>query len=127
MTRVPYEPARVRPLRKLLWVVVSFGVVMVMFAVFFLAVDARPGEVLGTLLIPGILLTWLSGWSIGLLSRGEALARVTVPATGAVAILVGVLLSGIGVGLLIGVFGVLLLLYALLPIRDPEPDPPTDG
>ena len=127
MTREPYPQARLRPLRRLSWVVVSIGIVMVMFGIFFLVFSDQKAAVLAELLIPAILMTGLGSWSLSLLSENDARSRVAVPATASVTILVGVLLSGIGVGVLIGVVGVLLLMYALLPLRDPEPDAPKDG
>jgi hypothetical protein len=50
-----------------------------------------------------------------------------VPATGAVTVLVGIMYSRIGPGVLITVAGLLLLFFALLPARESEPDPPSDG
>lgn len=127
MSGKPYQQARVRPLRMLSWLVVSFGVVMVLFGVVFLAAGANPGAVLFLLLVPALLMTGLAAWSIPLLSGKQARARIVVPATGVVTILVGILYSRVGPGILIAVAGLLLLFFALLPARESEPGPPSDG
>jgi hypothetical protein len=123
----PYQQVRVRPLRMLCWVVVSIGVVMVLLGVVYLVAGANPGAVLFLLLIPALLMTGLSAWSISLLSEDRARARIVVPAAGLVTILVGVMYSRVGPGILIAVAGILLLLFALLPARESEPQPPSDG
>ena len=127
MTREPYPGVRVRPLQLLSWVVVSIGVVMVLLAVVYLLAGADPGAVLLLLLFPALLMTGLAAWSISLLTRNRRRARLTVPATGAVTVLVGIMYSRIGPGVLITVAGLLLLFFALLPARESEPDPPSDG
>ena len=127
MTREPYAQARVRPLRLLSWLVISIGVVMVLLGVVYLVAGIDPGAVLFLLLIPATLMTGLAGWSIALLGDNQALARIVVPASAAVTILVGVMYSRIGPGVLIAGAGILLLLYAVLPAREAEPDPPSDG
>jgi uncharacterized membrane protein HdeD (DUF308 family) len=127
VTREPYQQVRVRPLQLLSWVVVSIGVVMVLLAVVYLLAGADPGAVLLLLLLPALLMTGLAAWSISLLTRNHRRARLTVPATGAVTVLVGIMYSRIGPGVLITVAGLLLLFFALLPARESEPDPPSDG
>ena len=127
MSREPYQQVRVRPLRMLCWVAVSIGVVMVLLGVVYLVAGANPGAVLFLLLIPALLMTGLSGWSISLLSEGQPRARLVVPTAAAATILVGIMYSRIGPGLLIAVVGILQLLYALLPARESEPQPPSDG
>jgi hypothetical protein len=127
VTREPYPGVRVRPLQLLSWVVVSIGVVMVLLAVVYLLAGADPGAVLLLLLLPALLMTGLAAWSISLLTRNHRRARLTVPATGAVTVLVGIMYSRIGPGVLITVAGLLLLFFALLPARESEPDPPSDG
>jgi hypothetical protein len=127
VSREPYQQVRVRPLRMLCWVVVSIGVVMVLLGVVYLVAGANPGAVLFLLLVPALLMTGLSAWSISLLSEDQARARIVVPAAGVVTILVGVMYSRVGPGILIAVAGILLLLFALLPARESEPQPPSDG
>jgi hypothetical protein len=127
VNREPYQQVRVRPLRMLCWLVVSIGVVMVLLGVVYLVAGANPGAVLFLLLIPGLLMTGLSAWSISLLSENRARARIVVPAAGVVTVLVGVMYSRVGPGILISVAGILLLLFALLPARESEPQPPSDG
>jgi hypothetical protein len=127
VSREPYQQVRVRPLRMICWVVVSIGVVMVLLGVVYLVAGANPGAVLFLLLIPALLMTGLSAWSITLLSEDRARARIVVPAAGVVTILVGVMYSRVGPGILIAVAGILLLLFALLPARESEPQPPSDG
>ena len=95
--------------------------------VVYLVAGANPGAVLFLLLVPALLMTGLSAWSISLLSEDRARARVVVPASGVVAILVGILYSRVGPGILIAVAGLLLLFFALLPARESEPGPPSDG
>ena len=127
MSGEPYQQARVRPLRMLSWLVVSVGVVMVLVGVAYLVAGANPGAVLFLLLIPALLMTGLAAWSIALLSEEQARARIVVPASGLVTILVGVMYSRVGPGILIAVAGILLLSFALLPARESEPGPPGDG
>ena len=127
MSGEPYQQARVRPLRMLCWLVVGIGVVMVLLGVVYLVAGANPGAVLFLLLVPALLMTGLSAWSISLLSEDRARARVVVPATGVVTILVGIMYSRVGPGILISVAGLLLLFFALLPARESEPGPPSDG
>ena len=127
MIREPYHQGRVRPLRTLCWVVVSIGVVMVLVGVAYLVAGANPGAVLFLLLVPALLMTGLSAWSISLLSEDRARAKVVVPASGVVTILVGIMYSRVGPGILIAVAGLLLLFFALLPARESEPGPPSDG
>lgn len=127
MTGEPYQQARVRPLRMLCWLVVSIGVVMVLLGGVYLVAGANPGAVLFLLLLPALLMTGLSAWSISLLTENRPRARVVVPAAAAATILVGIMYSRIGPGVLIAVVGILQLLYALLPARESEPQPPTDG
>jgi hypothetical protein len=117
----------VRPLRMLCWVVVSIGVVMVLLGGVYLVAGANPGAVLFLLLIPALLMTGLSAWSISLLTENRPRARLVVPTGAAATILVGIMYSRIGPGVLIAVVGILQLLYALLPARESEPQPPSDG
>jgi hypothetical protein len=100
---------------------------MVLLGIVYLVAGANPAAVLFLLLIPALLMTGLAGWSISLLTEAQPRARVAVPATGAVTILVGVMYSRIGPGVLIAVAGILLLAFALLPARESEPEPPRDG
>jgi len=125
--REPYHQGRVRPLRTLCWVVVSIGVVMVLLGGVYLVAGANPGAVLFLLLIPALMMTGLAAWSIALLSENRPRARIVVPTGAAATILVGIMYSRVGPGVLIGVVGVLQLLFALLPARDPDPQPPGDG
>ena len=134
MNRTPYEPARARQLRRLLKVVVGLGAVMVGYAAGLLILrDANAAVVLVVLVLPALLMLGLGGRSLSVLGSGAGAERVWVPATAAATILVGVLLSRTGPGLLVGVAGILLLLLAVLPARDSgpeehgEPDEPGDG
>ena len=131
MNRTPYEPARARQLRRLLKVVVGLGAVMVGYAAGLLILrDADAVVVLVVLVVPALLMLGLGGRALSVLGSGAGAERVWVTATAAATILVGVLLSRTGPGLLVGVAGILLLLFAVLPARDSghsEPDEPDAG
>ena len=127
MSGEPYQQARVRPLRMLSWLVVSIGVVMVLLGGVYLVAGANPGAVLFLLLIPALMMTGLAAWSIAQLSENRPRARIVVPTGAAATILVGIMYSRVGPGILITVVGLLLLFFALLPARESEPGPPSDG
>ena len=128
MNRTPYEPARARQLRRMLKVVVGAGAVMIGYAAGLLILrDADAAVVLVILVVPALLMLGLGGRALAVLGSGAGAERVWVSATAAATILVGVLLSRTGPGLLVGVAGILLLLLSVLPARDSEPDEPADG
>jgi len=115
---LPYEPARVRQLRILLWVVVAAAAILAVVAAGYLVAGAAPGLVLLVLVVPSVLMLWLGATSLQLLGRGDPGARSWIVATAVVTVLVALLLSRTGPGGLIGLVGVLLMLVALLPARD---------
>ncbi|WP_372727724.1 hypothetical protein [Nocardioides sp.] len=122
MIREPYEPDRARQLRILVMVVAAIAVALAGFGAFLVTDPGRvvdEGQVSVVLLLPGVLLGTLSAWSLVALARVSVVARVSVPATAAVAVLVGLMLSRTGPGMLIGLVGILLLLMSVLPGRDP--------
>ena len=128
MNRTPYEPARARQLRRLLKVVVGLGAVMIGYAAGLLILrDADAAVVLVVLVVPALLMLGIGGRALSVLGSGAGAERVWVSATAAATILVGVLLSRTGPGLLVGVAGILLLLLAVLPARDSGSDEPGDG
>ena len=128
MNRTPYEPARARQLRRLLKVVVGLGAVMIGYAAGLLILrDVDATVVLVVLVLPALLMLGLGGRSLAVLGSGAGAERVWVSATAAATILVGMLLSRTGPGLLVGVAGILLLLLAVLPARDSGSDEPGDG
>ena len=127
MTRPTYEPARVRQLRILLWVVVGVGALLAVLALGFLLGGSDPVLVLLVVVAPAVLMLGLGAKSLQLLGRGEPRARSWVVATGGVVVLVGLLLSRTGPALLLAVVGILLLLVAALPGRDAGPDGASDG
>ena len=117
MTRPPYEPARARQLRILLWVVVGVGVLLAVLALLYLLGGSNPALVLLVVVAPAMLMLGLGSKSLQLLGRGEPQARSWVAGTAGVVVLTGVLFSRTGPGLLLTVVGILLLLVALLPAR----------
>ncbi len=128
MNRTPYEPARARQLRMMLKVVCGLGAVMIGYAAGLLILrDVDVAVVLVVLVLPALLMLGLGGRSLAVLGSGAGAERVWVSATAAAAILVGVLLSRTGPGVLVGVAGILLLLIAVLPVRDRGPDDADDG
>ena len=128
MNRAPYEPARARQLRMMLKVVCGLGAVMIGYAAGLLILrDTDVAVVLVVLVVPALLMLGLGGRSLAVLGSGAGAERVWVSATSAATILVGVLLSRTGPGLLVGVAGILLLLFAVLPVRDRGPDDADDG
>ncbi len=121
-----YDPQRARQLRLLLWVALGAALLLGLVAAVLLAGGADAGRVLVVLAAPAVLLAVLAAGSQVLLTRGHPAARVLSAATGVVAILIGLVLSRTGAGLLAVVLGVPLLLIAVLPGRD-EPAQPHDG
>ncbi len=119
---VGYAPDRVRQLRLLLWVVVGAAGLLALAAVLVVPVGSA-----ALVLRPAALLLALAVGSLALLARGTPAARPVIAATAVVAILVGLLLSRTGVGLLFALVGVPLLLIAVLPGRDEPPSQPGAG
>ena len=118
VTRAPYEPARARQLGIVLWVVVVAGLALVAYGVLGLVSGAAVGRVILVALLPALVLLVLASWSRGVLRESDPAARRAVTTTGVATVLVGVLYSQVGPGILIAVVGILLLLLALLPGRD---------
>jgi hypothetical protein len=114
----PYEPARARQLGIVLWLVVAAGLVLVAYGVLGLVTGAAVGRVILVALLPALVLLTLASWSRGVLRDGDAGARRAITICGIATLLVGVLYSQVGPGILIAVVGILLLLLALLPGRD---------
>ena len=114
----PYEPARARQLRILLWVVIAAAAVLAVVAAGYLLAGAAPGLVLLVLVVPAVLMLVLGRTSLQLLGRGEPGAKSWIVATAVTTMLVALLLSRTGPGGLLGLLGVLLMLVALLPARD---------
>ncbi len=126
MTRL-YEPARARQLRILLWVVVGVAALMALAAVAFLLGGSDPGLVLLVVVLPAVVMLGLGAWTLRLLDRSDPRARWWVVGTASVVVLVGLLLSRTGPGMVVAVVGILLLLIAVLPGRDSGPGPTPDG
>ena len=122
-----YGPSRARQLRLLLWVAIGAALVLAGAAVVLLAGGGDAPRVLLVLALPAVLLLGLGAAAQLLLSRGHRAARPLTAASGVVAILIGLLLSRTGVGLLAAVIGVPLLLVAVLPGRDEPPSQPGAG
>ncbi|GAB3787417.1 hypothetical protein [Nocardioides ungokensis] len=114
----PYEPARARQLRILLWVVIAAAAVLAVVAAGYLLAGAAPGLVLLVLVVPAVLMLVLGRTSLQLLGRGEPGAKSWIVATAVTTMLVALLLSRTGPGGFLGLLGVLLMLVALLPARD---------
>ena len=127
MTRPTYEPARVRQLRILLWVVLVVGAVLAVLALGYLLGGSDPVLVLLVVVAPAVLMLGLGSKTLQLLGRGQPSARSWVIGTGCVVVLTGLLLSRTGPGLLLAVVGILLLLGGVLPARDADPGPTSDG
>ena len=125
MTRGAYEPDRARQLRILLRVVVLVVVLMLGWAGLILLGDGSASTALRVLVLPGVLLGVLAVAALRALAAAGGSARLWAPATGAVSLLVALLLSRTAAGLLIAVVGVPLLLIAVLPGRDEDPQRPT--
>ena len=126
MTRV-YEPARARQLRILLWVVVAAGALMALLAVGFLLGGSDPVLVLLVVVLPALVMLALAARCLKLLATSDTRARSWVVVTASVVVLVGLLLSRTGPGVLVAVVGILMLLIAVLPGRDTHLDPTSDG
>ncbi|GAA2143786.1 hypothetical protein GCM10009844_16590 [Nocardioides koreensis] len=116
-----YEPARARQLRILLRVVVGVAGLMTVFAVFFLLGGSDPGLVLMVVLLPAVLMLALAARTLKLLERSDPRARSWVVGTAWVVVLIGLLLSRTAPGIVVAAIGILLLLIAVLPGRDPGP------
>ena len=119
MKHGPYEPARARQLRILIWVVVGLAAMLIAWAVFLLvAGGVDPLVVLLLLVVPGLLMLAVGMRSQTLLGRGAPNARRWITTTGVITLLVGFQLSTTLPGMLVLVIGILTTLYALLPGRD---------
>ena len=116
----PYEPARLRQVRILLWVVVVGGAALAVAAAAYLLGGADPRLVLLVLALPSVLMLGLGAKTLQLVGRLDPGVKPWVVATAGVTILVALLLSRTSPGLLIGLVGVLLLLVGVLPSRDPR-------
>jgi hypothetical protein len=126
MTDFPYEPARVRQLRLLLWVVVAGAAVLGATAVAFLAAGNNPVAVLLVLALPAVLMAGLAVRSMQLLARQAPSARRWLVGTAAFSLLVALWFANTLPGLLLGIFGLLLMFITVLPGRDTDPSG-TDG
>jgi hypothetical protein len=105
MSRPPYEPARARQLRILLWVVVGVGALMALLSALFLLGGSDPLLVLLVVLLPAALMLALGTRCLRLLGSSDPRARSWVVCTAWVVVLVGLLLSRTGPGLLVAVVG----------------------
>ena len=124
MTRGPYEPERVRQLRILLLLVLGVAVFLLGWAGMILAGNGSTENALRVLIVPGLLLGLLAAGALRALAADRGTARVWVAASGAVTLVVALLLSRTFAGLLIAVIGVPLLLIGVLPGRDEGPQRP---
>ncbi len=124
MSRGAYEPDRARQLTMLLRVVLGLVAIMLGWAGVILLGHGSVGTALTVLVLPGVLLGVLAAASLRALAAGRPSARRLVPATGAVTVVIAVLLSQTAGGLLVAVVGVPLLLIAVLPGRDPDAGAP---
>jgi hypothetical protein len=119
VNRGPYEPARARQLRILVWVVVGLAAMLIAWAVFLLiAGGVEPLVLLLLLIVPGLLMLAVGMRAQTLLGRGAPNARRWITSTGIITLLVGFQLSTTLPGMLVLVIGILTTLYALLPGRD---------
>ena len=116
--REPYEPARARQLGMVLWLVVAAGLALVGYGVLGLVSGAAVGRVILVALVPALALLVLASWSRGVLRDGDPAARRATTITADATIVVGLLYSQVGPGILVAVVGILLLLLARLPGRD---------
>jgi hypothetical protein len=121
MTDFPYEPARVRQLRLLLWVVVAGAALLAVTAVSFLVGGNNPVAVLLLLALPAVLMAGLAARSMQLLARQAPAARRWLVGTAAFSLLVALWFASTLPGLLLGIFGLLLMFITVLPGRDTEP------
>ena len=119
----PYDRARARQLRMMLYAVLASATVMVILAVALLihtGDDASTGVVLLVVLVPALVLLGLSVRTLALLALADRRVKMWVTASGTAAILDGLLLTRVGVGWVLIVVGVLLVLVGALPGRDPD-------
>ena len=121
MTDFPYEPARVRQLRLLLWVVVAGAALLAVTAVSFLVGGNNPVAVLLLLALPAVLMAGLAARSMQLLARQAPSARRWLVGTAAFSLLVALWFASTLPGLLLGIFSLLLMFITVLPGRDTEP------
>ncbi len=126
MTREPYEPARVRQLRILVKVVLGLAVVLLVWAGLIVLGNGAVDVAVRILVLPGVLLGAFAVVALRALAIDSAAAKVPLVATAIITIVEALLLSRTVVGLLAGVVGVALLLFAVLPGRG-EPAEPADG
>ena len=126
MTREPYEPARVRQLRILVKVVLGLAVVLLVWAGLIVLGNGAVDVAVRILVLPGVLLGAFAVVALRALAIDSAAAKVPLVATAIITIVEALLLSRTVVGLLAGVVGVALLLFAVLPGRG-EPAEPVDG
>lgn len=117
MTDTLYPPDRARQLRILLWTAVAAAAVMTIVAAVLLLGGAPAVRVIVVLLVPALMILALGALTLRLLGNQDPRARIAAISTGVVAVLVGLLLSRTGSGLLVAVIGILVLLFAALPGR----------
>lgn len=120
----PYEPERAQQLRILLRVVVGIVVLLLGWAGLILVGHGSTATAVRVLVLPGVLLGVLAVGALRAVAAQSGSARAWVSAAGVVSLLVALLLSRTGVGLLVAVVGVPLLLIGVLPGRDERPRPP---
>ena len=119
-----YGPERAGQLKILLRVVLGMVVLILGWGVLILVGHGSTSTAVRVLVLPGVLLGALAVGGLRAVAAGDPRARPWVVATGIVAVLVALLLSRTGVGLLVAVVGVPLLLIGALPGRDEQPKPP---
>lgn len=123
----PYQPERATQLKVLLRVVLGIVGLMLGWGVLILVGHGSTSTALRVLVLPAVLMGVLAVGGLRAVAAGDPNARPWVAATGVVAVLVALLLSRTGVGLLVAVVGVPLLLIGVLPGRDDKPKPPAAG
>ena len=114
MGMVVYSPGRAQQLRYLLWSAFVMGAISLGFAVFVLVLGGS-ARFAGFVAVPALVVLVASMLTLRALEdRGQA-ARVGSLLTGALLIVIGLLLASAVVGILPSIVGILLMLLALLP------------
>ena len=111
-------PARVKPMCRVLYVVLGLAAVLLLLGIVLLAGGNGRGGVL--LVVLAALYGLLAGVSLRAIRAGSPWARRVVIATGVVVTVSSVLTVGIFIGLLTVIAGVGLVALSLAPEREPQ-------
>ena len=111
-------PARAKPLRRLLYVVLGLAAVLLVLGILFLVGGSGRGGVL--LVVLAVVYGALAGGSLRAIQAGAPWARRLLLATGVVVIVSSVLTVGIFIGLLTVIAGVGLVALSVAPEREPQ-------